>query len=175
MQKGGIRIDQGEYRMVIVKLTGGKHPEYGDNYLWEVKVKEPTFEEEELEDITLGFFTGQKLTTSSKNKLTQLVKAILRVDEIPMGDEIDLDADIVGKPLRIVVKDKPSKDGGDIYSMVSDFLPLKKKKKVEDSSDEDKPKEKAKEKEEKSEKKEEKKTASGDDDSDNLFNFSDDD
>jgi len=166
MQKGGTRIDQGEYKALILGMTEGSHPDYGDNYLWEVKVKEPTFEDEELTgDITLNFFTSQKLTSSSKNKLTQLVKAALRVDEIPIGSEVDLDSDIVGKPLRIVVKDKPSKDGGEIYSQVSDFLPLKKKKKKEEetSEDEEKPKEKAKE--EKSEK--------SDDSDDDLFNFSD--
>jgi len=178
VELGGFRIDCGEYGAIITSLEDGYHEKFKENYIWKVKIKEPTLDGDEMdEEVELLFYTGQKLTKSNKNKLAKLVKAVSGKTELDLGAEIELD-DLVGLPVRVIVKDNPKEDG--IYSVISDFLPMRKKKKVKEEPEE-KVEKKSDEKPEKEEKPEEKKKVkveenekeeeSGADD--DLFKFSD--
>lgn len=159
--KSNAAVDSGEYLAVITSIEEDYHPEWKENYVWKIKIKDATLEGEPVDNggelVELRFFSGRRWTSNEKNKINQILQALGKEHDI--GDELDLE-ECIGKKLRVIITDKKTEKG--TFSKVSGFLPLKKKT---ETKKEEKPAEK------KSEKKEEKSSSSDDD---NLFNFSDD-
>lgn len=182
------RVDPDIYKAVIAGVAPQENSKFGPTLIWKFKIKDPAFDGELLDgDIYLYGMTGQEWTGSPKANITKLFKA-LGIDG-DVGDELDLD-ELIGRPLRIVVKDNVKDDM--TYSKVDDYMKLTKKKakvEVEEEVEEEEveeealpPKQAAKKagvkkpkvaKEEESEEEEPVKSTTKDDDDEDTYDFDD--
>ena len=151
MTSGSSYIDPDTYAAMLVNgkyiaAEKSKYPEYGDNFLWTFRVKDPRKDDEIItERVELTYYTPAKLT--AKNKLGKLLAAAgVDVEEIDEGDEVDLEELLLKKGFKILVEDNAKEEG--TFSKITKILPLRKKKakakvEVEEEEEDEAPPKKA--------------------------------
>jgi hypothetical protein len=117
---GGTRIDAESYEAQIVKVTVGQG-DNGDYLKWDIKILHPKVEGDvQAEPVVIGYLTGFKLTSHSKNKLNNLLKAA-GIDAA-LGEVTDVEV-AIGQRVKVFVADKETDQG--IFSQITDVLPSK--------------------------------------------------
>lgn len=181
------RVDPDIYKAVIAGVSPQENTKFGPTLVWKFKIKDPVLDGEMLDgDVFLYGMTGQVWNGSPKANLTKLLRA-LDIDGTE-GDELDVD-ELIGRPLRLVIKDNVKDDV--TYSKVDDYMKLTKKKPVvqeeeAEEADEDEAPPQAKKvaakksvikkpepEEEEEEEKEAPKKAAKTDDDEELYDFDD--